>query len=130
MNKPQIHVDGIAPLVKALQRSGGEDTLEALRRANAEAAGVIHATAATMVPVRTGRLARTLRGSATPKQGAVRVGTKAVPYAGPIHFGWRAHGIEPQPFLYGALDARRDQVVQAYARSIMQLARDFNRGGK
>ena len=44
-----------------------------------------------------------------------------MPYAGPMHFGWRARAIDPNPFLYDALDERRDEVVAAYEKQTADL---------
>jgi hypothetical protein len=65
-----------------------------------------------MVPVRTGRL----RGSiiSRPRARGVRIeaGNARVPYAAPIHFGWKSHGIVKQPFL---LDAWYDKTIETKA---------------
>jgi hypothetical protein len=35
-----------------------------------------------------------------------------------IHFGWPGHNIEPQPFLYDAIERRSGDVIVRYARGI------------
>jgi hypothetical protein len=81
------------------------------------------------VPVRSGRLQRSIRGSGTKTAARVRTGNNrksgptSVPYAGPIHFGWGARGIRPQPFLYEALDDRRHEVMDAYNRQVREIIR-------
>jgi hypothetical protein len=42
-------------------------------------------------------------------------------YAGPIHFGWPARNIQPNPFIYEVLDGRRQEVYALYADRISQL---------
>ena len=63
----------------------------------------------------------------------VRAGRAAVPYAGVIHFGWAAHSIAPQPFLYDAADARADEVLAKFHEDINKQARsaglDVSTGG-
>ena len=54
-------------------------------------------------------------------------GRKAVPYAGPIHFGWPARNIEPQPFLYDALDDKADEVAHLYGLGIEVLVDKLDR---
>lgn len=104
----RITVEGLNPLVRALRRAEHQGALDLLQRANAEAAGAVHARAVPMVPIDSGRLLRTVRGSATPRQGVVRAGNRGrVPYAGVIHFGWPRRNISAQPFLTDAL-ARTD----------------------
>jgi len=75
------------------------------------------------VPVRTGRLRASVRVLASQRRGQVAAGKKSVPYAGPIHFGWRAHNIAPNPFLYKALDKRRNEVIRSYERSVDKVVR-------
>lgn len=125
MAKPpaQVQVKGINPLVRALKRAGDEDMLAALKEANAEAAGKVHTAAAPRVPVESGSLLASLRGSATARAGYVRAGRKSSsPYSGVIHFGWPARGISPQPFLFDALDSRRSEVESLFAARIEALA--------
>ena len=81
-------------------------------------------TARPEIPVRSGRLTGTLRTTGTMRGGVVRMGRKAVPYAGPIHFGWpnrpapargwRGGPIAPNPFLYEAMDKRVGDVMDTY----------------
>lgn len=122
MPRPVIEVEGINKLVRKLKRAGEDDLLEALKAANKEAALAIEVEARPGVPKRSGKLAGSLRHSATPRVGTVRVGKASIPYAGPIHFGWPARNISPRPFLYEALDRRYEEVVQVYFKRIEELA--------
>lgn len=125
----QIQVKGINPLVRALKRAGDEDMLVALKDANAEAAGKVHTAAAPLAPVgETAKLVSSLRGSATERAGYVRAGRASVPYAGVIHFGYPARNIEPNTFLYDALDARKSEVEQAYVMRMEALASRIQTG--
>lgn len=54
------------------------------------------------VPVRSGELRATIRGSGTTTRAQVRAGYKRTPYAGVIHYGWPGHNIEANPFLQRA----------------------------
>ena len=54
----------------------------------------------------------------------VRAGFARVPYAGPIHFGWRKRNIQPQPFLYEALDKRRNEVFDRYNKEVRNILKD------
>lgn len=75
-------------------------------------------------PVQTGDLRGTVRPGGRKDEGRVYAGTASVPYAGVIHFGWPAHGIEPNPFLYRALDRRRREVVDRYEKAVSKLIAD------
>jgi hypothetical protein len=120
-NKPGVQVEGLKGLVRALKRAGADDLLAALKSANAEAAKTVEETARPDVPSRSGKLVGSLRSSATPRAGVVRIGKASVPYAGPIHFGWPARNIAPRPFLYEALDQRADEILGLYHDRIERL---------
>lgn len=87
------------------------------------AAEPVKREAMTLVPKRSGTLAATLRTAGVATGGRVRAGLGRVPHAGPIHFGWPARNIAPQPFLYDALDARQRQVVDVYEERINDMIR-------
>ena len=57
--------------------------------------------------------------------GKVRAGMKAVPYAGPIHFGWGRRNITPQPFLYQAIDRRHAEVLDTYLAHLERITNGF-----
>lgn len=95
--------------------------LKDLTKINRAAAEDVARAARDRAPVLTGRLRKSVRASATKTRGTVSAGSKAVPYAGPIHFGWPARNIEAQPFIYDALDARRDEVVGKYREHVADL---------
>lgn len=119
MAKPGIEVVGSRELRKALRAAAGD--LDDLKAAHAAAAAVVETRATAEVPRRSGRLASSIRSSGQAAGGVVRSGKASVPYAGPIHFGWRAHNIEPNPFLYDALDAKRAEVIETYETAIDKI---------
>lgn len=122
----KVEVEGARELRRALKRLDGN--LADLRDVHRDAAELVRQEAASLVPVLTGRLRSTLRVSARNVQAAVLAGGRSmVPYAGPIHFGWHARNIEPQPFLYDAADARRDEVRDTYERRVASLIHRFDR---
>ena len=104
-----------------------------LKEFHLDLAELVMARALSRAPVRTGRLRETIRASGTKTAGRVRAGFKRVPYAGPVHFGWAtrpnlARGqiggpIMPNPFLYEALDERRNEVIQAYFDKVDELTK-------
>ena len=110
------------------------DTLvDDLKEFHTDLGELVMREALTRVPVRSGDLRDTVRSSGTKTRATVRAGYKAVPYAGPLHFGWptrpapalgwRGGPIRPNPFLYDALDDRRDEVIKAYDDKIEELAK-------
>ena len=110
-----------------------DDDFEDLKELHLALAEMVADRAASLAPVRTGRLRQTIRASGTKTGGRVRAGFKRVPYAGPVHFGWatrpdaakgwRGGPIHPNPFLYDALDQRRNQVFNAYFQGVKKIQR-------
>lgn len=113
----QIRVDGLKELNKAL-RGLSSDSRNDMKETHRRAGQIIVDGAARLVPVRSGALLASLRSAPTQRQGRVRVGSAAVPYAGPIHFGWPARNIRPNPFIYAVLDQRREEVLRLYEERI------------
>lgn len=126
-----VRIEGVQELRKKIR--GITDDLDrdgakgALKDLNLDAAKVVEGKAAAIIPRRTGKLASTLRAAGTQRQARVRAGYRrqGFNYAGPIHFGWYAQGIRPQPFLYDALDARRNQVLEVYDAGIDRLIKQY-----
>tara|TARA_R110000751_G_scaffold2292_3_gene12086 strand:- start:728 stop:1207 length:480 start_codon:yes stop_codon:yes gene_type:complete len=122
-----VEVRGIRELRKAFRDA--EEGMEDLKGLHKYLADDVADTAKTKVPVRTGRLQRSIRGSGTKTAARVRAGNNrasgatAVPYGPAIHFGWSRRGIKPQPFLYEALDDRRQEVIDAYNDEVRSLIR-------
>lgn len=104
-----------------------DGALADLKAIHAEAARIVSDASARGVPVLSGRLRKSLRTKSTRTRGSVLAGSSLIPYAGPIHFGWPARNIEPQPFIYDALDARKDQVVDLYAKRVSGLVNKLDR---
>jgi hypothetical protein len=109
-------------LRKRLKELGARD---ALKDVGVEAAQPALEQAQAWAPRRTGRLQGNLRVGRTVSGPTIAVGNRSsVPYAGVVHFGWPARGIEPQPFLYDAADARAAQVAEKYAEGLEALIRE------
>lgn len=128
--RPQLELVGYRQLKREL-RQLGDEAVESLKQTNKQAADLVADTARPEIPVRSGRLKGTLRTTGTMRGGVVRLGRKAVPYAGPIHFGWpnrpdaakgwRGGPIAPNPFLYDAMDKRVQDVMDVYSKYLETL---------
>lgn len=129
-NDPSINVEGLGNLIRSLKALNPELVKE-LREFNKALATELVGPAKSKAPVRSGRLAGSIRAGATQRSGVVRAGTKSVPYVKPIHFGWptrpnpqrgwRGGRIRPNPFLYEALDHRREQLITKYIDKVQQI---------
>lgn len=116
----QIRVEGLRELRRELRRLPGELN-KRMGDINKDAAEPVRERATQLVPRRTGRLAGSIRSFKAQARAQVGAGRKSIPYAGPIHFGWAKRNIRPQPFLYDALDQRREQVADRWAKSMDEL---------
>jgi hypothetical protein len=132
-SRGRIDVQGVKVVTKQL-RTMSDGTRKELKSIYIQSANVVFRNAMPRVPVRSGRLKSTMRVSASTRSGSVRAGGKrSAPYAGPIHFGWPNRPnlgrswyggpISPNPFLYSALDARRDEVEFAFFKGVMKAAK-------
>lgn len=72
---------------------------------------IMLAAARERTPVRTGKL----RASGIVLEGAVQF---TVAYAAPIHWGWRARNISPQPFLTQGIEASQNVWTAAYEKEL------------
>jgi hypothetical protein len=121
----RVQVTGAKELRRALVRM--EKDVKDLTPINREAAETVATEARSTVPVLSGALRRTIKSSATKTKGVVRAGAKGIPYAGVIHFGWPAHNIEAQPFIFDALAKSESEVVEKYQRRIADLVERLGR---
>lgn len=127
MARAQIEVDGGRETRRKFKQAG--EGMADLKNTHKWIADSVAGTAKTLVPVKSGALQRSIRGSGTQASAIVRSGNNrksgasAVPYGGPIHFGWPERGIRPQPFLYEAIDNRRQEVIDAYNQQVTQIIR-------
>ncbi len=112
-----IQVQGLAELRADLARLDAKMPRE-LNKIGKDAAEIVAVEGRWRVPVRTGRLRSVIKAGAQAKSAYVRA---QLVYAPVIHFGWRGHNIAPNPFLYDALDAKRDEVVGKYQDGIDRL---------
>lgn len=149
--RPGVRVMGQKEFTRAL-KALGPDAVDQIKKAHLEAAKIVETAAKPLTPTHgatsvisgkpywyggprhaSGNLRKTLRSAGTQRGGFVRAGYKSVPYAGPIHFGWPSRPnpdkgwaggpIAPNPFLYDALDKRREEVADAFARYIDDIRR-------
>lgn len=121
----RAQIVGLREVIRDL-RNLSDDTKNEMKDTHLAAAQVVVMGAKRYVPYRTGALADSIRALATRTSGRVRAGSASVPYAGPIHFGWPARRIAPQPFIYDALDDRVEEVRRLYEDRINQLIHKYD----
>lgn len=111
-----IKVEGQRELRKTLRQAG--DDLEDLKAAHKAAAEIAAGGSRPLTPVRSGTLQGTVRAGGTKTSAVLRAGKKAVPYAGPIHWGWPNRGIEPQSFLADGAKNTEPQWVELFYQAL------------
>lgn len=108
-------VRGATELQRTLRQAGAD--MEDLKAVNERAAEIVLPVAERLAPKRSGALKDTLRVGASKRAGIVRAGNNrktGVPYAGPIHWGWPARGIDENLFMVDAAHATESQWEQLY----------------
>jgi hypothetical protein len=118
MSTLRLELEGDAQVRQALRQVSAD--LDDLKQANSDTSQIVTAAARGVAPKRTGRLAAS--GRATPETGAAVI-TFTVPYANPIHWGWRARHIAAQPFAMTAAEATQPTWLRRYEDNIQAIAR-------
>ena len=114
--RTRIEVVGGRQLRASLKRCGAD--LDDLTDASTSGSERRRSSRGSTRPRRTGALAATVRGSGTKTRAVVRAGYARVPYAGPIHWGWPAHGITAQPWLVDAAVDSQPAWLPAYLAAV------------
>lgn len=114
-----LQVQGLREVQRTLRRLE-EDTTD-LKDAHASAASTVANAAAARAPKRTGRLANSVRGNRAAGKAEVKAGGAAVPYAGPVHWGWPAHHMTGDPFIADAAVDTESQWLPAYEHALADV---------
>ncbi len=124
----QVKIEGLSKVRRDLKNLSSDVDYRAQEflPVNKSIADAVAGDAKNYVPILTGALSGTIRAGATKTSARVKAGYKAVPYAGPIHFGWPARFIKPQPFFYDAIDKRRDEIKERYDDLVKKLIKKYD----
>ena len=116
-----IHMElrGARELATGLRKAGAD--MKDLRAVNKQAAQVVAPEAKSLAPRRSGRLANSVRAGATQKAGVVRAGSKRVPYAGPINYGWPRRHIKPTRFMNRAAKNTEPEWAKVYRDAVQKI---------
>lgn len=110
-----LRIEGGRQLRRTMRQAGSD--LEDLKAANSSAASIVAGRARSWAPQVSGRLSATVRSSGTKTAGIVRAGNNrraGVPYAQPIHWGWKKRNIKANPFLSYSAQATEKTWVTLY----------------
>jgi hypothetical protein len=92
-----------------------------LKDANAAAARTVATAASARAPRRTGALANAIKPNRAAGKARITAGSRRVPYAGPIHWGWPARHIEGNPWASAAAVGTQSQWLPEYERDIQKI---------
>lgn len=109
-------VEGLDNLIRTLNRCSAD--MSDLKDANRAAGEIVARDANTRAPHRSGKLAASIRPARQVRRARVSAGSARVPYAGPIHWGWQARGIRPNPFISWGAQATEPEWSEAYRRDV------------
>ena len=118
----RVEIQGAAKLRRALKRAGVD--MKELSAVNRRAAASVAAAAKPRTPVgpgKNGHLSATVRPGATQRAGIVRVGGKAKPYAGVVHYGWPARNIKANPWLIETAHDTENEWVELYMSELNRI---------
>jgi hypothetical protein len=124
----QVKIEGLSKVRRDLKNLSQDVDYRAQEflPVNKSIADAVAGDAKNYVPFLTGTLSGTIRAAATKTSARVKAGYKSVPYAGPIHFGWPARFIKPQPFFYDAIDKRRGEIQNRYEELVAKLIKKYD----
>lgn len=115
-----LQVEGGRALRAALKKA--ESDFKDLKAANKGAASIVAARARQTVPVKTGRLQRSIRAAGTKTSGMVRAGNNTTTkYANIIQWGWFRQNILPTFFLSTAATETEPVWIQQYAQNMNKI---------
>lgn len=116
-----VRIEGLAQAVRALESMGAE--VEDLKDALGAIADEGAARAARHAPMRSGRLAQSVRGNRAKGKAVVRAGRSSTPYAGPINYGWPARNIAASGFMQKADEEMKPRSLMLLETNINALIR-------
>lgn len=116
-----FRVDGARELRRTLKAAGRD--LGDLKEAHGSAGAVILPRVKGKAPRRSGRLAGNIRASAAATSLTVRAGGARVPYAGPIHWGWKKRNIKAQPWITEEIRSTQPVLVAVYQAAVGRIIR-------
>lgn len=121
MAQPEIRVQGLAEVIRKMRELQPE-LLDVLKDVNVEVAEVAAGYLRRVAPQKSGALVRSIRTGRTLRSAVVKLGNaRQVPYVGPINYGWRAHNIEPNPFIERGKDFALPRVIDLAEERLQEL---------
>lgn len=124
----QVEIEGLASVKRqmgALSKDVDYRAQEFLG-VNRAIASAVAGDAKQFVPVLSGALAASVREASSKTSARVKAGGGKIEYAGPIHWGWPARRIRPQPFFLDSIDRRRGEIKERYDKLVDDLIKKYD----
>lgn len=118
----RIRVTGLGKTIRAMSKAGADAT---------DLKDLMHSIGLMVIgranpPVKTGRLAGSMRAGRGKTKAVVRAGRASVPYAGVIHYGHPARNIKPNPFYITALQSSQGKALQMLDEGLAEILEKNN----
>ena len=136
-----VRIEGLDAANRKLRRLKNLKSLRIMEQSFIKSAGVVHKVAYDQAPERSGDLKRSMKYGGSRLSSWVRAGHRSnrddrgrVPYAGPIHWGWRKRNIKPNEWYVRALKKsipKVDRILEAGAIAVVKrlgLSGRYSRG--
>lgn len=120
----RVRVEGLKETIRALEQAG--TATADMKDLMHEIGLIVTRSAATRVPVKSGRLRRSLRAGRGKTKAVARAGSARLPYAPIIHYGWPARSIPARPFLADAVARNQRQIIDALISGLGDIIDDMN----
>ena len=124
----KLEVEGLRTLNWKLGKLKDKSLSKELRAEYKEVAKTVSEEAKTgpVVPIVTGKLAKSIGPIVSQSSIGVKAGTNArVRYAGPVHFGWPARNQTAQPFLYAAVNVKEESIESLLEDGINRILAQY-----
>ena len=115
-----FEIEGLNKLLRALEKLDDEAKKD-FKDIGKKVGDFVADRARAEAPVRSGALRGSIRAVSTGRGAKIRAGSKRVPYASVIHFGWGTRNIRENRFLYRAVDKSVDEAVDMYLQYIYTI---------
>ncbi|MDD7465984.1 MAG: hypothetical protein PUK59_07130 [Actinomycetaceae bacterium] len=122
MDGAHISIDGLTDVLDSFQHYGVAS--RDMRKAMRPISRLLANKARTLAPRQEGYLRRSIRATTRRDRASAVAGGRYAYFAPVVHFGWRRHGIEPQHFMFTALDAASSQAERMMVDAIRSLAQE------
>lgn len=126
--KALVQIEGLAELRRDLARIDKDTMAKAMVEAGLKVSEPAARAIAAALPHRSGRLSGSVRPSKIRTGAAVRTGTRAVPYAGPVEFGGypgRRPFLPAGRYIFPTASGYAAKAVDAYAEAITRAINSF-----